>query len=365
MRLAILGAGPAGAQVMYPPALAGNARFEVVAVYDPNAGNSQRLVRALGQGRPVDSPAAAFAAGADAAIIASPVQFHRPQTLAALGAGLHVLVEKPMARTLSGCREMERAAAAAGRVLMVGFMKRFDPSFERATEIVRSGELGEMIEVRCDWSHRSPFPPGESRAHPEAWGGTFQDHGSHTVDLCRWWLGDVARVSAEMSVVYGDRYNEDVGAALCLHRSGAISTHNISRERQGPMQERYDLIGTRGRLRIEYSGRASYASADPFRLTLHGPRGVQRDVTVRGIANLREEIARNGRYARELNHFADCIRGRARNRAPAGAGAAAIEVVNAAYASAASGTKIDLPLQCEPDLAGFFGELRSRARGRR
>ncbi|MDE2702842.1 MAG: Gfo/Idh/MocA family oxidoreductase [Chloroflexi bacterium] len=364
LRLAIIGAGPAGAQVMYPPALAGSDRFEVAWVYDPDRKNSAALVDAIGQGRPAASLQEALTDGVEAAIIASPVQFHRPQAIAALESGLHVLVEKPMARTLSGCRAIQRAAAAAGRVLMVGFMKRFDRSFERATEMVAGGELGTMIEVRCDWSHRSPFPAHESRAHPQTWGGTFQDHGSHTIDLCRLWLGDIEQVSAEMKIAFGERYNEDVGAAICLHAQGAISTHNISRVHTGRMMESYDLVGTRGRLRIQYSGRASYASADPFQMTFFGPGGTTRDLTVRPLANIRAEIARNGRYARELNHFADCIAGEAENRAPGDAGSAAVEAVNAAFASAASGAKVTLPLQVEPDLAAFFEALRNGARDR-
>ena len=365
LRLAILGAGPAGAQVMYPPALADSDRFELTCVYDPDPENAAALIGAIGRGRPAASLQEAFSDGVEAAIVASPVQFHRPQAVAALESGLHVLVEKPMARTLSESRAIQRAAAAAERVLMVGFMKRFDPSFERATEMVRGGELGTMIEVRCDWSHRSPFPAHESRAHPETWGGTFQDHGSHTIDLCRLWLGDIEQVSAEMRIAFGDRHNEDVGAAICRHARGAISTHNISRVHMGRMRERYDLVGTRGRLGIEYSGRASYASADPFRMTLYRSGGRTRDLTVRPLSNLRAEIGRNGRYARELDHFADCIAGRAENRAPGEAGSAAVEAVNAAFASAASGAKIDLPLRSEPDLADFFRTLRARAGGRR
>jgi predicted dehydrogenase len=361
IRLAIVGAGPAGAQVMYPPALAGSDRFELSWVYDPDRENATALVDAIGQGRSAASLQEALSGGVEAAIIASPVQFHRPQAVAALESGLHVLVEKPMARTLAECRAIQRAAAAAGRVLMIGFMKRFDRSFERASAMVAGGELGEMIEVRCDWSHRSPFPAHESRAHPDTWGGTFQDHGSHTIDLCRLWLGDIEQVSAEMKIAYGDRHNEDVGAAICRHRQGAISTHNISRVHMGRMMESYDLVGTRGRLNIRYSGRASYASADPFQMTFYGPGGTTRDVTVRPLADLRAEIARNGRYSRELNHFADCIAGEAENRAPGDAGSAAVEAVNAAFASAASGAKVALPLQSEPDLGAFFQALRARS----
>ena len=362
VKLAIIGAGPAGAQVMYPPALAGNERFELVSVYDPDRANANALVDAVGRGRPAASLSETLTSGAEAAIIASPVQFHRLQAVAALEAGLHVLVEKPMARIPSECREIESAARTHRRVLMVGFMKRFDRSFERAGRLITGGELGRLIEVRCDWSHRSPFPAHASRAHPDAWGGTFQDHGSHTLDLCRTWLGDIEQVSAEMQIAFGDRHNEDSGAAICLHASGAMSTHNISRVHTGPMLERYDLVGTRGRLLIRYRGRASYASADPFRMTVYGPGGITRDATVRPIPDLRAEIARNGRYSRELGHFADCIQGLAENRAPGHAGTAAVEAVNAAFLSAASGSKVALPLQTDPDLPAYFQALRARAR---
>ena len=365
IRLAIVGAGPAGAMVMYPPALAGQRALELVAVYDPDSENAQRLVDAVGSGRPMRSLEDVWASGAQAVVIASPVQFHRQQAIDGLNSGLHVLCEKPMARTPAGCRAMAAAARVADRILLIGFMKRYDRSFLRARELVAGGELGRMVEVRCDWSHGSPFPPGGSRAHPDTWGGTFQDHGSHTIDLCRWWLGEIDTVAAEMAIAFSDRRNEDVGVAVMRHREGAISTHNISRVRPGQMVERYDLIGTRGRLLIEYSGGPSYTSADPFRMTLFGHGGRRRNLTVRVKGNLNEEIARNGRYARELSHFADCIRGAAVPLTPAADGLAAIEAVNAAYLSAACGTKISLPLDQSIDLPAFFDRLRAARRTNR
>ena len=361
VRLAILGAGRAGAMVMYPPALADNPRFVLDAVYDPNRANSEALVAAVGQGRVAASLEQVWAGASEAVIVASPVQFHQAQSVAALSTGRHVLVEKPMARTVGECRTIERAGRAAGRVLMVGFMKRFDRAFKRAKELVEAGALGQMIEVRCDWSHCSPLPADGSRAHPDAWGGTFQDHGSHTIDLCRWWLGDVTQVSAEMRIAFADRCNEDSAVAILAHTGGTFSTHNISRVRQGPMLERYELIGTRASLQIQYAGMASYMSADPFTLTLRQPGGITRDLTPKNIPNLRAEIARNGRYSRELAHFAECVRGLADTETDAAIGVAAIEVVEAAYCSAATGCKVALPLRESINLPDYFAALARRA----
>lgn len=86
--------------------------------------------------------------GLDAVIIASPTWMHVSQAVQAADAGKHVLCEKPMARHIAECGQIIDACERGGVTLMVGLMKRFNPAFVTAKEMIESGELGEVFEVR-------------------------------------------------------------------------------------------------------------------------------------------------------------------------------------------------------------------------
>ena len=80
----------------------------------------------------------------DAVVVATPPSTHVPLALAAIMAGKHVLVEKPLAPTSAGARTLVTAAAAAGVVLMVGHTFEYNPAVRKLAELVRTGELGEL-----------------------------------------------------------------------------------------------------------------------------------------------------------------------------------------------------------------------------
>ena len=82
---------------------------------------------------------------APAAFIALPDQLHETAAIATLEAGYHLLLEKPVASTLEGTLQVARAAEASGRVVMLGYVLRHTTFFEKVREIVRSGQLGQVI----------------------------------------------------------------------------------------------------------------------------------------------------------------------------------------------------------------------------
>jgi UDP-2-acetamido-3-amino-2,3-dideoxy-glucuronate N-acetyltransferase len=97
-------------------------------------------------------------AAIQAVVIATPAELHFPQARAALAAGRHVLVEKPMALSLADAEELDRMAARHKRVLMVGHLLEYHPAFVKLRELVSAGELGEILRIDC---HRfSPWVPG-------------------------------------------------------------------------------------------------------------------------------------------------------------------------------------------------------------
>ena len=84
----------------------------------------------------------------DAVAIASATTLHKEQALAALAAGKDVFIEKPIGMDVAECREIEAAAAASGRHFFVGFMRRYDPSYQEAKRRIEAGEIGMPILYR-------------------------------------------------------------------------------------------------------------------------------------------------------------------------------------------------------------------------
>ena len=94
-----------------------------------------------------------FGLGLDAVVIAAPDAFHPDLASAALDAGLHVMCEKPLALTIAGCDQIINARDRSGRILQVAYMKRFDPAFRRALDLLpKRIEDIKLISVECERS---------------------------------------------------------------------------------------------------------------------------------------------------------------------------------------------------------------------
>jgi predicted dehydrogenase len=111
-------------------------RFELLAVADPSPATREHIARQFGI-RTVASIDELWSFGAAAVVIAAPDAYHHQFTAEALGRGLHVLCEKPLALSVAEIDELIRRRDAARRILQVGFMKRWDPSYEMLVNEVR------------------------------------------------------------------------------------------------------------------------------------------------------------------------------------------------------------------------------------
>ena len=129
-----------------------------------------------------------------AVTVAVPDQQHAELTCALLRAGKHVLCEKPLALTREDARAIIRAADESGRLCMVGQICRFTPAFEKAKEIVASGEIGEVYFAESEYAHDYMYLVDNWRADPLRHG--VIGGGCHAVDLLRWLVGDPTEVFA-------------------------------------------------------------------------------------------------------------------------------------------------------------------------
>jgi len=144
-------------------------------------------------------------------------RLHAPLTVAALSAGAHVLVEKPMAMNVRECEQMIGAAKKARRKLMVAQHMRFEHGAEKLKEVVDSGQLGTIYTANTWWLRRRGIPGwGKFHLKGESLGGPLIDIGVHMMDLCVWLMGCPKPVAASGKVyrMFGDRpdlYNAEWG----------------------------------------------------------------------------------------------------------------------------------------------------------
>ncbi len=127
----------------------------------------------------------------EAVIITVPNVLHRAVTLAALAAGKHVLLEKPLAHNIEDGAAIVRAAEHSDRVVMLGFNNRFNPAALALHRAIASGRLGDLYYARARWLRREGLPPPGSwfTSRAAAGGGSLIDIGVHMLDLALHMLG--------------------------------------------------------------------------------------------------------------------------------------------------------------------------------
>lgn len=164
-------------------------------------------------------------AAVDAVYLATPVFLHAPQAIAALEAGKDVLVEKPMALNAEQARSMVDVAGRTGRRLAVAYFRRFWPRFERVRQILESGRLGRIVQVRValqSWYCPPPDDAKSWRVVPAlGGGGVLADVGSHRLDLLAWWFGLPERIVADCQTMTQDYAAEDSANLLMVMKDGA------------------------------------------------------------------------------------------------------------------------------------------------
>lgn len=156
----------------------------VTGVADVNRENAQAVAERIGA-KVYESGAELIAsAEIDAVMICSYGPVHEPDVIAAIEAGKYVFCEKPLAPTADACvRIMEAEQKAGKKLVTVGFMRRFDASYQEMKRILDSGELGEALMVHC--AHRNPTVP-----EMYTWDMAINDTAIHEIDTMRWLLGE-------------------------------------------------------------------------------------------------------------------------------------------------------------------------------
>ena len=273
IRVLVLGAGGWGGQ--HAREYAAMAGVEVVAAVDTRPDVLAAYLAEHGIGRGFASLDEALAWGAfDAASNVTPDAVHHPTTLALLGAGKHVLCEKPLATSHAHALEMAEAAARAGLANAVNLRYRAVPAFATARAMVASGEIGTVRHVEAaylqswlmqdawgDWRTDPTWLWRVSTAHGSA--GVLGDVGIHILDLAAFVAGaDPVELSCRLKTydkVPGNRIGEyapDANDGAVMHLeldNGAVGTVTATRFAAGHHNDLYVRVyGDRGGLEARY-----------------------------------------------------------------------------------------------------------------
>jgi myo-inositol 2-dehydrogenase / D-chiro-inositol 1-dehydrogenase len=201
-------------------------------------------------------------ASLDAAFIASSSSAHAVQAIAALERGLHVFTEKPMGISVAECREVEAAVAAhPDSVFLVGFVRRFDPSYARAKKLVDEGAIGLPFLVRSQTVDLDEYAPFQVSFVPTS-GGIFLDMNVHDIDLARWFLGaEVESVHAIGGSYVHPEFEEvrdaDNTVALVSFAGGKMAVLSASRTAFHGHDTHAEITGSKGIIKIGMTPAAS------------------------------------------------------------------------------------------------------------
>jgi predicted dehydrogenase len=206
---------------------------DLVAVADPGGDT-----HAVAGGRPVhENVEQLIDAGIDYCMVAVPTVYHEQVGLALAEAGVHAIVEKPLAQDTPSAVRLAEAFKAKGLVGAVGHIERYNPALQQARERLEAGQLGEVFQVQT--RRQGPFPARIADV------GVVKDLGTHDIDLTAWVTQQEYTSVAARTAYKSGREHEDLVAVVGQLSKGTVTNHLVNW--LSPLKERVTIItGERG-----------------------------------------------------------------------------------------------------------------------
>lgn len=268
----------------------------------------------------------------DAIIISTHSAKHAELALAALHAGKHVVLEKPMALSLADADRIVRTAAERGLYVQVCHQLRYRPVFQYVRELVQDGAFGKLhmavVSIRLKRS-RSYYEEAAWRGSWKLDGGMLLNQGSHLIDLLQWFLGDAKSVYGKMTRGSLAKQTEDSAAGIVQFAGGAVGVIEANTlSHPNNLDNAVTLFGEKGTvsiggLKLDEIRRWSF---DDPKLT--APVNIGRDEHERMYARVVRAIER------KLPLLADAAEGRK-----------TLELICALYESVRTNTVVNVPLR--------------------
>ncbi|PTA68042.1 Gfo/Idh/MocA family protein [Deinococcus arcticus] len=326
-RWGILGAARI-AQALIPAIRAAGGEVTALGVRDPHSARARAFAQEWNVPL-VGGYADVLGSEVEAVYNPLPNDLHHPWTLAALQAGKHALTEKPLTLNAAQAQDLAAAAETAGRVLLEAFAYRFQPQVARLRQIVAE-ELGEVRAVRAAFGFHMANPH-DFRWHAAQGGGALYDVGTYPVNLARLLLGEPQAVTAAARwTAGGPDSGVDVGLSGVLTYPGALVSLDCAFDWTEPSTQGVTVVGSRGTVSMDGVFHSHTQEAQTLRVTVG--------------AGVREETfgPSNG-YAHMVRHFMAVAAGQAPALYPPADAAAQARVLDALYASARTGRRVECP----------------------
>ena len=327
MDIALFGAGRIGK--IHAANLAAQPLARLKYVVDINEAAANEL--AARHGATVASADRVFSdAAIKAVVVASSTDTHADLLLRSAQAGKAIFCEKPVDLDLARARECERIVTRAGVLCLIGFQRRYDPTFAALHARLAAGEIGDP-EVLIVTSRDPGAPPVD---YIRRSGGIFKDMLIHDFDICRWILGDeVVTVHANGSCLTDPAIaaagDADTTAVTLRTRRNRLCQINTSRRAAYGYDQRFEVLGSKGMLQA--------GNHRPTEVIAYSAATVSTDLPEHFFL---ERYAKA--YAIEMRHFFDALAGGKPVNTTIADGVKALELADAATRSWESGRVVEL-----------------------
>ncbi|WP_256761115.1 Gfo/Idh/MocA family protein [Cohnella sp. WQ 127256] len=350
VRVGIIGTG--SISELHLNSYANNPNVIITAICDVNEARARQVATKYGANKIFTDYRELMAdTDIDAVSICTWNNTHAPISIAALQAGKHVLVEKPLCRTVEEAFEIEKAVKESGKLLQVGFVRRYDNNVQMIREFIDNGEFGEIYYAKASSLRRLGNPGGWFSDIERSGGGPLIDIGVHVIDLCWYLMGrpKVKTISANTYKKLGNRshiqhlssykssdYNaavntvEDLANAIIRFENGASLVVDASFTLHAKKDESYiKLYGEKGGFEIE----PAIAIVTEKNNTI-----INIEPQTDSLAGFNGDTA----FQNEINHFIDCIVKGDKQISPVEDGVEIMKILCGIYESAAKGEEIQL-----------------------
>ena len=316
---------------------------EAFAVASPTRGHAKKFAAAHGIPHALtDYRKLLDMAEIDMVVLGLPNTRHAQAAMDCAAAGKHVVCEKPLCMNLAEADRMIAACKKAGVQLMYAEELCFTPKYVRLKQLVDERALGDVYMVKQSEKHDGPHSPWFWDVKRSG-GGVTLDMGCHAFEFFRWMLDKPKAVSvyADMStVMHKDKTQGDDNSIIIVKFEGGITcVAEESWAKKGGMDDRAEVYGSAG---VAYADVLRGNSILTYSDTGYG-YAVEKAAGAKGWSfTMFEEIWNYG-FPQEMQHFVDCVQRDQPALETGEDGRAVMEIIFAAYESARTGKRIDLP----------------------
>lgn len=348
-RVGVIGAGSIAA--CHLQAYAANPDVEIVAVSDINAERARAVADRFGAERSyADAHELLAQDDIDGVSVCTWNDSHATWAIAAIQAGKHVLVEKPLARTVTEATAIQQAAEGGDRVVQVGFVRRHSPNCQVLKSFIDAGQLGEMYYAKASLIRRMGNPGGWFADKQVAGGGPLLDIGIHVLDLAWYLMGcpKAVSVSGNTYEVLGNRSN------ITTMPRYKVSDYDPSKNTVEDMANAVVRFENGESLLLDCSY-SLHATKDSTAVSVHGTQGgadLEPSLQIAAemhdsVVNITPQISSGtfemgAGFDNEIANFVDTVLGRAESIAPAEHGVEMARILEAVYTSAEQGRELRL-----------------------